>query len=356
MASLLDPQEAEVMKLEETKSDERQNHELTTIDQYGDLTVEVGNFEQDDVAARKFLVCSRTLARASPVIERMLYGALAESKSHQTASQDWIIKLPEDDPATFDLFCWISHGPTRKIPMELTQDQLVRLTLFTHYYDATEALAPWIGRWLSSIPEPAVPGELQLLQILWTCYELGQQRTFETVAHRLVLESAMSEDRAMLQDALGGHLTDIISRADEIRLAMIDSMLGLFRQLTETLVVVDERPRWCRFASYMGPHRCESMILGSVVFCLTRAGLWPIPESQEICKTQSVRSLYQQLVGIVIHDIGQVGRNGEDHSQCNPRGFLLKGLGKVMGEVADPYLEEHTRYLAEQNSRMRYQS
>lgn len=347
--------EAGVFELEDKKAIEKQNSDIVTIDQYGDLVVEVGISDQDDVAARRFWVCSRTLARASSIFERMLYGSLVESKSQLKSEQEWVIKLPEDDPASFELFCWISHGLTRKIPMELTQDQLVRLTLFTHYYDATEALAPWIGRWLSSIPEPAAPDERQLLQILWTCYELGQRRTFETLAHRLVLESAMSEDRAMLHDALGGHLTDIMCRADGIRLDMIDSMLDLFRELTETLVVVDERPRWCRFASYMGPHRCESMILGSVVFCLTRAGLWPIPESREICKTQSVRSLYQQLVGIVIHDIGQVGRAGEDHSQCNPRGFLLKGLGKVMAEVKDPYLEEHKRYVAEQNSRMRYQ-
>ena len=93
----------------------------------------------------------------------------------------------------------------------------------------------------------------------------------------------------------------------------------------------------------MGPHRCESMILGSIVFCLTRAGLWPIPEAQQIHK--SVLDLYRELVGIVIHDIGQPEKKGDDHSECNPRQFLIDRLQRTLAEMPDPALDSNKRYL-----------
>lgn len=100
----------------------------------------------------------------------------------------------------------------------------------------------------------------------------------------------------------------------------MDALLDVFRTLTNLLTVVDERPRWCRHATYMGPHRCESMILGSITFCLTRAGLWPIPDEAGDVE-HSILGLYETLSNLVIHDIGQPIRGEGDHAGCNPRDF-----------------------------------
>lgn len=316
----------------------KDNFATTIFDSHSDLTLIVGHAEVND-PGKRLLVCSRALARASPVFDRMLFGSLAESQ--RSAAHEWIVRLPEDAPEEMELFCYITHGLIRKVPRVVTQDQLVQLTLLTHYYDATLALAPWVRQWLAAIPLPVADDEMQLFQILWTSYELGQRRTFESTARRLVLDCPMSTDRLELQEILGGHLSEIISRVDMIRIETVRSMLELFRELTDVLVVVDEKPRWCRHASYMGPHRCESMILGSVVFCLTRANLWPIPAAQDVCKSLSVMRTYKQLANIVIHDIGQPEKNGKDHTQCNPRGFLLERLQRALANMADPLLEGH---------------
>lgn len=117
--------------------------------------------------------------------------------------------------------------------------------------------------------------------------------------------------------------------------------------MVETLIVVDERPRWCRHASYMGPHRCESMILGSITFCLARAGLWPLPEARDV--EYSIVDLYAKLTGLVIHDIGETnGKPAADHSECNPRQYLLDKLRQAMQEIPGPLTKVHTEHLERQ--------
>lgn len=213
----------------------------TIFDSHSDLTLIVGGHAGVNDPGKRLLVCSRALARASPVFDSMLFGSLAESQ--RSAAHEWIVRLPEDALEVMELFCYITHGLVRKVPRVVTQDQLVQLTLLTHYYDATLALAPWVRQWLAAIPLPVADDEMQMFQILWTSYELGQRCTFESTARRLVLDCPMSTERFELEESLGGHLSEIISRVDMIRTETVRSMLELFRELTDVLVVVDEKPR-----------------------------------------------------------------------------------------------------------------
>ena len=319
-------------------SSHSQDESTTTVDLRGDLTLNIG------LSSNKFIVCSRTLSRISPVLERMLYGSFAESKSSCTTN--WTIDLPDINPLPFVLLAYVSHGKFGSIPKTLHVDELFELINLTHYYDCTQVLAPWADHWLSSVREPASSNELEMYKVLFICQELGDKRTFEITARRLVLESCSTIERERLHERLGGHLCAVIDRIDSIRENTINAMLGLFRDLSNILVVVDEQPRWCRYASYMCPHRCESMILGSVVFCLTRANLWPIPEAQDV--DESVMALYRQLANIVIHDIGQGEKKGNDHAKCNPRGFLLERLQRILADMPDPLVEGERAYVVKQ--------
>lgn len=83
---------------------------IVEADPRGDLTLNVGNPSDDPSSSRCFLVCSRTLARISPVFDRMLYGAFAESRGKHTAEAAWTVDLPEDPPFAFTIFVTISHG------------------------------------------------------------------------------------------------------------------------------------------------------------------------------------------------------------------------------------------------------
>lgn len=102
----------------------------------------------------------------------------------------------------------------------------------------------------------------------------------------------------------------------------------------------------------MGPHRCESMILGSITFCLARAGLWPLPDVQDM--EYSVLGLYKKLTNLVIHDIGPevAGKPSKDHRACNPEALLLERVKRVMDEIPNPMMDFHIEHLKTQAKKL----
>lgn len=96
------------------------------VDARGDLILNIG-ISDDGGSAQRFRVCSRTLARVSPVLERMLYGSFAESE----CSEEWTVDLPEVNPNAFIILAYISHGQLWKIPRALTAIELFDLLVLT---------------------------------------------------------------------------------------------------------------------------------------------------------------------------------------------------------------------------------
>ncbi|KAF6791346.1 nuclear pore protein-like protein [Colletotrichum sojae] len=329
--------------------------DLIELDPRGEVVFVVGAAAPENTPARRFRLCSRTMARVSPVFDRMLHGNFSESKpaaadaSGPDGSVSWVVDLPDDNAAAFDLFASIAHSSFQRVPRGLSIDRLYDLTVLTHYYDATPMLTPWLQGWINGIGETPDGGEEGMLmpKLLWISWELGHKQLFETTARRMVMEcrGVFVGDEAGLE---GLHMPpDVMERIASIRTATIQAIMDVFRDLAEKLVVIDEGPRWCRHASYMGPHRCESMILGSMTFCLTRAGLWPIPDAVDV--DESVVGLYSSLMNLVIHDIGRPGeRTGADHSECNPRGFLMGRIKDILADVQNPVTEAHRKHLDKQ--------
>lgn len=139
-------------------------------------------------------------------------------------------------------------------------------------------------------------------------------------------------------------------RIDAVRTDAIEALLNIFAEMADQLTVVDEGPRWCQHASWMSHHRCESIILGSMTFCLMRAGLWPIPPAQEV--TYSIQGLYAKLTNLVIHDLGEVREKPlVDHTGCNPAQFLLDRIRQVMNEIPNSLTEEQMKHLDKQAQR-----
>lgn len=94
------------------------------------------------------------------------------------------------------------------------------------------------------------------------------------------------------------------------------------------------------------------MALGSMTFCLSRAGLWPLPEVSDV--ELSLLDLYRIMTSLVIHDIGETADKPQvNHGLCNPRPMLMKQIEQVMHEIPDPYAAFHIRHLEEQAMRLR---
>lgn len=86
-----------------TRSRARESHAFKVVDPHGDLRLIVG---EERVV---FQVCSRTLARSSPVWEAMLYGPFSEGKEQQK-SQDWKVALPDDNPDAMHMILLVVHS------------------------------------------------------------------------------------------------------------------------------------------------------------------------------------------------------------------------------------------------------
>ncbi|KAF4420404.1 hypothetical protein CFRS1_v015485 [Colletotrichum fructicola] len=94
----------------------------TIFDSKGDLHLVVGSDVRDRDPST-FLVCSKALARASPVFEKMLFGPFAESRSSPESSKQepaWVVHLPEDDPDHMEAVLNILHFNFKEIPRRFT--------------------------------------------------------------------------------------------------------------------------------------------------------------------------------------------------------------------------------------------
>lgn len=169
---------------------------LLQLDMHGDLKLRVGTPQGEEEGARCFIVCSRALARASPVFEKMLYSQLTESI--HTSRDARVLDLPEHEPKSFQLFALASHGLLQRVPRNLSLDELYDLTALTHYYDATKVLVPWAQSWMRLIGEPM--SIMSMFKILWVSWELGRRQVFETTAKRIVMKcrgSILASDSAL---------------------------------------------------------------------------------------------------------------------------------------------------------------
>ncbi|KAI1660622.1 hypothetical protein F4813DRAFT_299466 [Daldinia decipiens] len=317
--------------------------QLTEFDRRGDVKLRIGH--DHDSKAVVFTVCSRSLARASPVFDRMLYGSFSEGWSNQAKdAEDWIVNLPEDKPAAMAVLLSVTHAHFEQIPKTPSVDELYDLTVLSHFYDVTRTLGPWSNKWMATVEKLERESRELMPKVLWISWEMGWKNNFSALSRRMVLEceaAIFSTSTDQIQ-----YPPDIIERISKIRVQTIRALLDIFGEMIENLAVVDEKPRWCRHAVWMGPHKCESMILGSIIFCLIRAGLWPLPDADEV--EESVIAIYSKMTNIIIHDIGAADNSQVDHNECNPGPFLFDRVQAVMGEIPNPVTTLHSEYMEKQ--------
>ncbi|KAI1061226.1 hypothetical protein LB506_011569 [Fusarium annulatum] len=203
-------------------------------------------------------------------------------------------------------------------------------------------LEPWVGRWMSLVEDDANASKVSMSKSLWIAWELGRKDSFCRIARRMLMESDGSEDPQLKMQP------DILERISANRLTTIQALLDIIKKLINDLLVVDEKPRWCRHAEWMGPHRCESMILGSITFCLARGGLWPLPQAEDVM--DSIVGLRRKMTQLVIHDIGKV--DGLDHTHCNPMQFVLGEVERVFIDIRNPVTKDDLEAMDKQKKRL----
>ncbi|KAF6812011.1 nuclear pore protein-like protein [Colletotrichum musicola] len=266
----------------------------------GDLRLHVG-----DVT---FIVCFKTLSRASKIFENKLLGAFGDH-GPQDDDKPWVVSLPGEPIRAMIILLNIAHARFQHVDALLSLADLGMLAALSRKYEMTNMLSPWAKRWIQNdAVRKASRGELRLLHIAWEFGDLDLYR--ETITMIIFWCEVSSQGRLgyphfrhnISADAAGGVLVaggvwdyrhcersncGCISHLEHLRPADLRERILKCR---ETLLQARFLPI-CKFAASLQDgicrardheerYRCKAMALGSLnVSCneLAKVGITIMP-------------------------------------------------------------------------------
>lgn len=199
---------------------------LTDIDERGDRILEVGTNKCDidddgdhrHTIARRFRVCSKALARSSPVMNAMLFGKFCEAAQAT-------IHLPEDDADAMELLFHLAHGNVEKVcelrdeqvfyesgdlhrPDDSFVDDLYAFVVVADKYLMMNKLRPFISIWCDLLIQWEAEGHhfedgldyQRLKQSLWLASKFGYLQLYRAVLIRLAW--SLEPDHHLFQHVL----------------------------------------------------------------------------------------------------------------------------------------------------------
>ncbi|OIW22434.1 hypothetical protein CONLIGDRAFT_638350 [Coniochaeta ligniaria NRRL 30616] len=341
---LTDASIADIMTLVEADSSPECQGGPVYFDPDGELHLEVGS---EKVA---YVVCPRSLARASPVFKRMLYGGFAEARP---ADGNWRVQLPDDNPEALALLLNIVHGHFDKIPMGMREIELYEATVLTNKYDMTHTLRPWAQHWLKELPK--TKREIPAHRI-WIAWEMGDSNLFKTEVDFLQLYCSLNADgdlvdntktRTPLRSFVMLESLGISEALAETRFKTIQALVSPVNRLLQSLLGRGEpRPSKCVLNVYTKDEArlCEALVLASFIKALAGANLFPLPQPEDY--VGSVEGLYQ-----LIKDMGnnipslKVGSSHSNHEKCSPKEELMARVYSGYNSRESIIRETHVAHL-----------
>jgi hypothetical protein len=171
---------------------------IITCDPDGDLRLKVGAQSHPEEQL-EFVVCSKTLSRASRPFKKMLYGNFRESMKATTTSSEWVVELPEDDPVGLKVLLHIIHSEYELVPPTVDIIQLYRILVVSGKYGMSHVVRPWVDDWSRPIIEDfdfvRKPQSDVMIGIAW---ELGADAVFEKLVTDMCFECEVNSEGQLL--------------------------------------------------------------------------------------------------------------------------------------------------------------
>lgn len=173
---------------------------IVKIDHRGDLILVVHEGKNESGGAKRgFLVCSRTLARATKYFDTMLYGSWRKSLSSNCSDRDpksaaqWTVSVFEDPPDAFQVMLNVVHGNMDKVPEKMDRSLLSKIIILADKYVMTESLRRVVHIWHIRHSEPYNKRPGWCIDLDLTCEhpDAGVARAHLIVAHFMGHESAV---------------------------------------------------------------------------------------------------------------------------------------------------------------------
>ncbi|OAA55654.1 hypothetical protein ISF_07759 [Cordyceps fumosorosea ARSEF 2679] len=293
------------------------NEQATILDKHGDVKVRL---KGQVPGATTYTVCSRALARASPVLR-------AEMRHHRAANdKDAVLQICGSDDESLAVFLNIAHSRFLAVPRTLTVTQMHNLTTLMSAYKCTAMLAPWIDSWM-----PAAQGTVRrsdIFAMFWVYWDLGLRDELRKMAHRVVVELDTNEV-AVQSTRLGrrsSKTTAVMDRLSQIRSRSLQALLATTSDVLERLLVLEVSPRWSRLGAVRGgtdPGRCRLATCARLRSLLQAAALWPLPEAADV--RESVVEVYSKLAAAI----------GHDHMGCEAGRFWCRRMQEALNAELD---------------------
>lgn len=162
---------------------------VEVLDPRGDLTLVAGH------PGIKFRVCSRALARSSPVWDVMLFGSFSEGQDQQkSGDDDWTVTLPDDSPDSLRILLNAAHSKFDAIPTTLPNESIFNLTVLSDKYDMVGLLKPFWSNWVGKLGvAPGTP--LGFVQRLWIDHTLGYLQCYKATLKELMSHLRVFNDK-----------------------------------------------------------------------------------------------------------------------------------------------------------------
>ncbi|KXJ96211.1 hypothetical protein Micbo1qcDRAFT_201526 [Microdochium bolleyi] len=268
----------------------------TIVESRGDLLLKVGYSPSLYPEGMTYRVCSRAVARSSPVFTTMLFGGFSESKPSRP-DQDWVVDLPDDNPTHMAQLLHLMHGNWSDFTMGSSfgpnskVDSLYHFLVLTDKYDCTKLVQPWVKSWLCSLSAIIMRNHRVLYMLSWIYFQLGDRLGYEEV----VTSIASGSGRSAVKPLLPALPPNLEANITSTRTACLNSVLNPVRLILQDLAGDDEskKRKYCRYqeADSHNPNNdndtweCPDRILGALIRGLTSAKLWPLRETSQIMES-----------------------------------------------------------------------
>lgn len=294
--------------------------EEMTFDELGDLWLVVPCATHDGAGRTvRFRVCSRTLARCSPVFRTMLYGSFAESRpAAGDDAANWKITLEDEDALALEDLLYVMHGRYDDFSLDTRLpdsgssgfiEALYDFMTVVDKYDCTGITRPWSQSWVSLLMEAPTMNRQLLRRIAWILYQLGDRAGYESVVRTMVIEfppSGLGElemfgdmdesrDDEVIAEAPGLEgaycplsserprhvwLTCVFGLPDSIishRCSLINTLLGSVRHLEKAAFSGMSNCCAVRSAPHEEREACQERLRMAAIRHLLLCGFWPLP-------------------------------------------------------------------------------
>ncbi|EJP63393.1 nuclear pore protein [Beauveria bassiana ARSEF 2860] len=155
--------------------------ESTVIfDNHGDIEVQVSG------DTSRYVVCSRALARMSPVLRSQTRQDSVPDTQDRCNRRRVILELNGNDDDSLTILFNIAHAHFLAVPRTLSIKQMYNLSILTSRYQCTSILGPWVESWIAGVEGTVRRDDMAM--VLWVFWELGFSDNFRTMAHRVTVE------------------------------------------------------------------------------------------------------------------------------------------------------------------------